>query len=66
MSNISINSHDFLGKLSIIKNYLSVLAENNALAEHEKEYIRRAFEANESLITLIKEKTLQTPAQNTA
>lgn len=54
---ISVDSHDVLGKLSIVKNYLSVLMENPALAEKDKEYLKRSFEANESLITHIKEKT---------
>ena len=54
---ISVDSHDVLGKLSIIKNYLSVLMENPTLPEKEKEYAKRSFEANEALITHIKEKT---------
>jgi len=56
---ISVDSHDVLGKLSIIKNYLSVLLENSNLTEKEKEYIQHSFEANESLIQTIKEKTSQ-------
>lgn len=56
---ISVDSHDILGKLSIIKNYLSVAMESGTLPEKEKEYLKRSFEANESLIAHIKEKTSQ-------
>lgn len=54
---ISVDSHDVLGKLSIVKNYLSVLLENKTLSEKDKEYIKRAIESNEFLISLVKEKT---------
>lgn len=54
---ITVDSHDVLGKLSIIKNYLSVLLENPSIPEKEKEYAKRSFEANEFLIAYIKEKT---------
>lgn len=57
---ISVDSHDVLGKLSIVKNYLSVAMESGTLPEKEKEYLKRAFEGNEALITHIKEKTTAT------
>lgn len=57
MSAVTLDSHDVLGKLSVVKNYLSVLLENTSLPDKDREYITRSFEANESLIALVKEKT---------
>jgi hypothetical protein len=54
---ISVDSHDVLGKLSVVKNYISVAMESGTLPEKEKEYLKRAFEGNEALIAHIKEKT---------
>lgn len=55
---ISVDSHDILGKLSVVKNYLSVAMESGTLPEKEKEYLQRAFDGNEALISHIKEKTV--------
>ena len=56
MSPITLNSHDVLGKLTVIKNYVSVLLENQTFGEKEKEYLNRIMEATEDLITEIKQK----------
>lgn len=59
MASITVDSHDVLGSLSIIKNYLAVV--QSALAEGkvpESQYVDRAMSANEALIVQIKEKTL--------
>lgn len=59
MATITVDSHDVLGSLSIIKNYLAVV--QSALAEGkipEAGYVDRAMSANEALIVQIKEKTL--------
>ncbi|KKR71166.1 MAG: hypothetical protein UU81_C0049G0005 [Microgenomates group bacterium GW2011_GWC1_41_8] len=52
---IQINSHDALGKLSIVKNYLSVLQSDTSLTDSQKKYIGPAYQATEELIALIKE-----------
>lgn len=55
MSQITISSHDFLGKLSVIKNYLFVVitGEKNMDPKH-LEYLKNAADANQSLIDEIK------------
>lgn len=66
MSAVSVDSHDVLGKLSIIKNYLSVIREENTLSEKDKQYLSRAYDATEQLISLVKEKTVaHLPQTNT-
>lgn len=52
---IQLNSHDALGKLSIVKNYLSVLQSDTTLTEAQKKYIGPAYQATEELITMIKD-----------
>ena len=56
MAIISVNSHDFLGKLTIIKNYLSLVLQEEKVRDDEKltESLGRAFKANQELIDLIK------------
>lgn len=61
MSQIVINSHNFLGKLSVIKNYLFVVLESISKDKTEshkkaKDYLQKAYQANEELIALIKQK----------
>ena len=56
---IQINSHDALGKLSIVKNYLSVLQSDITLTDNQKKYIGPAYQATEELIAVIKEKSLE-------
>ncbi|MBI4137616.1 hypothetical protein HY469_06150 [Candidatus Roizmanbacteria bacterium] len=52
---IQINSHDVLGKLSIVKNYLSVLQSDTGLTDNQKKYLGPAYQATEELITIIKD-----------
>lgn len=56
MSIIQISRHDYLGKLTIIKNYLAVVLSNNALPPDSdiKEKIKIAYDACEELINLTK------------
>lgn len=57
MSQISISSHDFLGKLSVIKNSLFLLKEKPAgesLNGKDKELINMAYNSVEELIQNIK------------
>lgn len=57
MAKIVINTHDFLGKLGLIKNLLAMaLEDKNAFLNPEfKEYIEKAFKTNQILIDIIKE-----------
>ena len=52
---ISVNSHDVLGKLSITKNYLSVLQNDETLSDEQKKLIVPAAESTQSLIDQVKE-----------
>ena len=56
MSQITIDSHDFLAKLSVIKSYLSLLIEDKSLNLDEKniKYLEIASNANQELINQIK------------
>jgi hypothetical protein len=54
MANITIDSHAFLGKLSVIKNCLSMLTEN----PNKKELLEEAIKANQALIDIIKKEVL--------
>jgi hypothetical protein len=61
MAAITVNSHDILGDLTIVKNYLAMV--QAALDSHtpvEKKHIDRAVEANEMLIQKIKKEALKT------
>jgi len=53
MAIINIESHDILGKLSIIKNALSVAVED----QEKEKLIKIALTANQELIDLIKKAT---------
>jgi hypothetical protein len=53
MAIINIESHDILGKLSIIKNALSVAMEN----QEKEKFIQIALVANQELIELVKKAT---------
>jgi hypothetical protein len=55
--NIQLNSHDALGKLSIVKNYLSVLQSDETLSESQKKLITPALQSSQELIDQIKELT---------
>jgi len=57
MSSITLDSHDLLGKLSIVKNYLSVVS-GDTLTVEQKKYIQQAAVTTEALIALVKEKTV--------
>lgn len=63
MSQIPINSHDFLAKLGIIKSYLSLFIENKNLSLDEKhqKYLETAYIANQELIDQIKKISTQKP-----
>lgn len=50
MANLILNSHDLLGKLSVIKNSLYMLLEQ----PEKKEYLDTAINANQELIEMIK------------
>ena len=59
MSQVTISSHDFLGKLSVVKNYLSVvIADEKNMDSKHVEYLKNAFDANQSLIDAIKKTAL--------
>ncbi len=51
---ISINSHDVLGKLSIIKNYISVLEAEENLSDSQKKLIAPVQKSTQELINYIK------------
>ena len=55
---IQINSHDVLGKLSIIKNYLSVLRSDESLNEGQRKLIAPAYQSTQELIDQVKELAL--------
>ena len=63
MAQININSHDLLGKLTIIKTCLSMIAENNNDPAQVAKYADIANKTNEDLIAVIKK--LSEDAQNT-
>lgn len=52
---VQLNSHDALGKLSIIKNYLSVLQSDETLSEDQKKLIIPAVSSTQELINQVKE-----------
>ena len=56
MAIISVNSHNFLGKLTIIKNHLSLVLQRKKVRDDQKltESLGKAFKANQELIDLIK------------
>lgn len=55
MADITVNSHDVLGKLTVIKNHLAVVSEDDhLLSPQQREYVKRAMEANQQLIDQIK------------
>ncbi|OGK53908.1 hypothetical protein A3B56_02095 [Candidatus Roizmanbacteria bacterium RIFCSPLOWO2_01_FULL_45_11] len=59
MAAVTLDSHDVLGKLSIIKNYLSVIRASVSSGEQASlEYLDRVIVTNEELITTVKEKSL--------
>ncbi len=53
MSNVLVDNHDFLGKLSVIKNCLSLLLEKDS-GRDEKELLEMAANTNQQLIDNIK------------
>jgi len=53
MAKVSIDSHDFLGKLTIIRNCLSLL--EKVRNPKEKKLVKMAYETNQELIKQIKE-----------
>lgn len=55
MSIILISRHDYLGKLAIIKNYLSVVLSDNRLPSDIKEKVKTAYDTNDNLIQSIKD-----------
>lgn len=58
MSQINISSHDYLGKLSVIKNALFLLREKatgQLYTEKDKELLEIAYSSTEDLIRSIKE-----------
>ena len=59
MAAVTLDSHDVLGKLSIIKNYLAVIR-SSAVSEEQisLEYLDRVIATNEDLIQTVKERTL--------
>ncbi len=62
MSNISLSSHDLLGKLTILKNSLFMLnrkCENEKWESSDKEYLKNAAETVEKLIQEVKEFSLE-------
>lgn len=63
MANITINSHDLLGKLSIIKCSLAMVIDPKIKIAEKNKYLTIAYQTNEELIKLIKK--ISTNAQNT-
>jgi hypothetical protein len=57
MSAVTLNSHDLLGKYSIIKNHLSVLLSESKLAGRDLEYVQRCYDTTEELIQMVKDNT---------
>jgi len=53
MSKILVDNHDFLGKLSVIKNCLSLLLEKES-GQDKKELLKMAANTNQQLIDNIK------------
>ena len=71
MNNITINSHDFLGKLSIIKNQLFLALESLSAsptqsnpADKVVDRLKKAYQANEEVIKMIKESSLGKPPKS--
>lgn len=55
MAEISLNSHDLLGKLGLVKNLLAVVLESEtSIGEKTRNYIKKASEINQDLIDFIK------------
>lgn len=61
MNQTTIDPHDFLGKLSIIKNHLFMALEDKNLPPKSKNLLQKAYQANEELIGLTKQKSSQNP-----
>jgi len=53
MSDILVDNHDFLGKLSVIKNCLSLVLEKEK-DHHKKELLEMAAGTNQQLIDHVK------------
>ena len=53
---IQLDSHDALGKLSVVKNYLSVLKQDQTLTDSQENLITPAYDAVQELIDMVKEK----------
>ena len=53
MSKVLVDNHDFLGKLSVIKNCLSLLLEKES-GQDKKELLKMAANTNQQLIDNIK------------
>lgn len=60
MSKIAIDSHDFLGKLTTIKNHLFVALEKEKLPQKTKRLLKLAYQANEELIEMVKKGSNET------
>ena len=52
---IQLNPHDVLGKLSVVKNYLSVLRQDQTLTDSQKKLITPAYDAAQELIDMVKD-----------
>jgi len=66
MSDVTINNHDFLGKLSVIKNHLFLALENIPSQKHLqiKSHLKKAYRANEEVIKMIKKSSLGKPPKS--
>ncbi|MBU4210012.1 hypothetical protein KKC08_05230 [Patescibacteria group bacterium] len=56
--NIKVNSHDFLGKLSIIKNCLALILDDKKQSDKNSNLLQKAYDSNQDLINLIKNTTI--------
>ncbi|MBU1129958.1 hypothetical protein KKE45_01410 [Patescibacteria group bacterium] len=54
---IKIDSHNFLGKLSIIKNCLALLLDDKKQPNKNSDLLQKAYDSNQDLINLIKTTT---------
>lgn len=54
MSKVVVDSHDLLGKLTIIKNCLSILMEDQKYPGNNNNYLQQALNSTQNLIDLIK------------
>jgi len=66
MTNITINNHDFLGKLSVIKNHLFLALEDLSTSSNQKltDHLKKAYQANEEVIKMIKKSSLGKPPKS--